>query len=258
MTDSDSAECYAWCQITSVKQADNFTNQRRFIECAKVKLFHLWPFYRNAYRDNRARMSSHEMKSSYDNEGYVGDGRPDPNANVMKKGMEASRPSSGRFDNLTGSEAKRVRFGIIKNVVVISIAFMLLFTAFQSMAALQSSLNKVGHIWYYYQFFHVGNGLFLRFCFSGCRPRNLLAVGDLWGPRRVMHVRAVHHDQEVDRQVDHGRLDLLLLDLHCRPILPRVLHPHPGSYHPWNGRGSYVERQVHLPFPGMKLQMNLS
>ena len=33
---------------------------------------------------------------------------------------------------------------IIKNVVVISFAFLLLFTAFQSMAALQSSINKVG------------------------------------------------------------------------------------------------------------------
>ena len=33
---------------------------------------------------------------------------------------------------------------IMKNVVVISVAFMIQFTAFQSMAALQSSINKVG------------------------------------------------------------------------------------------------------------------
>ena len=33
---------------------------------------------------------------------------------------------------------------IMKNVVVVSAAFMVQFTAFQSMAALQSSINKVG------------------------------------------------------------------------------------------------------------------
>ena len=32
---------------------------------------------------------------------------------------------------------------ILKNVVVVSAAFMVQFTAFQSMAALQSSINKV-------------------------------------------------------------------------------------------------------------------
>ncbi len=35
------------------------------------------------------------------------------------------------------------RAAIFKNVVVISAAFMVQFTAFQSMAALQSSINKV-------------------------------------------------------------------------------------------------------------------
>ena len=34
---------------------------------------------------------------------------------------------------------------IMKNIIVISFAFMLLFTAFQSMAILQSSINKVSH-----------------------------------------------------------------------------------------------------------------
>ena len=32
---------------------------------------------------------------------------------------------------------------IMKNIIVISFAFMLLFTAYQSMASLQSSINKV-------------------------------------------------------------------------------------------------------------------
>ena len=41
---------------------------------------------------------------------------------------------------LTVEQEKR---SIIKNVIIICIAFMLLFTAFQSMSALQSSINKV-------------------------------------------------------------------------------------------------------------------
>ena len=38
---------------------------------------------------------------------------------------------------------KQEKFGIIKNVIIICVAFMLVFTAFQSMSALQSSINKV-------------------------------------------------------------------------------------------------------------------
>ena len=40
---------------------------------------------------------------------------------------------------------KREERQIMKNIVVISFAFMLLFTAFQSMASLQSSINKVSN-----------------------------------------------------------------------------------------------------------------
>ena len=47
------------------------------------------------------------------------------------------------MDGLSDEEKKNMKFGIMKNVIIISIAFMLLFTAFQSMAQLQSSLNEV-------------------------------------------------------------------------------------------------------------------
>lgn len=63
---------------------------------------------------------------------------------INSKEMEVK---SGRFDQLTDSERKQLKFSILKNVIVISIAFMLLFTAFQSMANLQSSINKVRTIW---------------------------------------------------------------------------------------------------------------
>lgn len=39
-------------------------------------------------------------------------------------------------------DIKQAKRRIIKNVLIVSFAFMLLFTAFQSMSALQSSINK--------------------------------------------------------------------------------------------------------------------
>ena len=56
-----------------------------------------------------------------------------------------------RDDTSSGSEVdpesrkinQREERMIMKNIIVISFAFMLLFTAYQSMASLQSSINKV-------------------------------------------------------------------------------------------------------------------
>jgi hypothetical protein len=90
--------------------------------------------------DLKGIMPNVEMKS-FDNDAYVKGGE-DPNANkISKKDPEAAPPS--RYANLSDEETKQLKRGILKNVIVISIAFMLLFTAFQSMASLQSSLNKV-------------------------------------------------------------------------------------------------------------------
>ena len=44
--------------------------------------------------------------------------------------------------DLSQDQLKSEKRRIMKNVIVISFAFLLLFTAFQSMAALQSSINK--------------------------------------------------------------------------------------------------------------------
>ena len=46
--------------------------------------------------------------------------------------------------DLSQEQLRSEKRRIMKNVVFISFAFLLLFTAFQSMAALQSSINKVG------------------------------------------------------------------------------------------------------------------
>ena len=56
-----------------------------------------------------------------------------------------AQEAAGRtsVENMTAEEIKAEKKGILKNVFLISFAFLLLFTAFQSMSALQSSINKV-------------------------------------------------------------------------------------------------------------------
>ena len=91
-------------------------------------------------RDNSVTMSG------YSNGGYDGEGGgvTDQNYNVdTKKQPPPSAPSAAAA--LSPSELRKEKFRILKNVVVISFSFMLLFTAFQSMANLQSSINKVGY-----------------------------------------------------------------------------------------------------------------
>ena len=75
--------------------------------------------------------------NTFDNKAYVAD----ENDNAGPKGQKIRKTS--RFANMTDEEKKREKRGIMKNVIIISFSFMLLFTAFQSMANLQSSINKV-------------------------------------------------------------------------------------------------------------------
>ena len=55
---------------------------------------------------------------------------------------EAMRSS---VDSMSQEQIKAEKRGILKNVFLISFAFLLLFTAFQSMSALQSSINKASN-----------------------------------------------------------------------------------------------------------------
>ena len=58
---------------------------------------------------------------------------------------KATKMSPSFLDGINAAVSPKSPSGrIMKNVVVISVAFMIQFTAFQSMAALQSSINKVG------------------------------------------------------------------------------------------------------------------
>ena len=90
-------------------------------------------------------MADSKEMNTFDNKGYVDDG----NGNQVKNrklsiGEKLERSSTKtRFANLNEGEKKIAKRRILKNVVIISFSFMLLFTAFQSMANLQSSINKV-------------------------------------------------------------------------------------------------------------------
>jgi len=88
---------------------------------------------------------------SFDNKAYVSDESADPNSNNVKK---YSTKDSEEFNNnvearissvknMSPEEIRSEKRSIMKNVIVISFAFLLLFTAFQSMSFLQSSINKV-------------------------------------------------------------------------------------------------------------------
>ena len=84
--------------------------------------------------------------NTFDNQGYVTDENDNANSGGKrrKNTVEASSSSKSSYlEGLSDEEKKSLKRGIMKNVVIISFAFMLLFTAFQSMANLQSSLNKV-------------------------------------------------------------------------------------------------------------------
>ncbi|KAK4316099.1 hypothetical protein Pmani_012743 [Petrolisthes manimaculis] len=71
---------------------------------------------------------------------FVGDEAP--SSEITKATEAGSCVASTKGKELT-EEEKLEKFRILKNVIIISIAFMFLFTSFNSMANLQSSINKV-------------------------------------------------------------------------------------------------------------------
>jgi len=95
-------------------------------------------------------MTDSNELNTFDNKAYVkSDEAADGNGNQVKEknssnyGGDKESLKENRFANLNPEEIRIVKKGIYKNVIIIAIAFMLLFTAFQSMANLQSSINKV-------------------------------------------------------------------------------------------------------------------
>ena len=99
---------------------------------------------------------------SFDNKAYVGEesNKTDPNDNSVRKyspkdefvkDQEFNNNNSGdakagvrNVKDMSPAEIRQEKSSIMKNVLVISFAFLLLFTSFQSMSFLQSSINKVG------------------------------------------------------------------------------------------------------------------
>ena len=80
-----------------------------------------------------------EMKS-FDNEGYL---PTEPNGSDINSNTKPRANKRSAVEDMSEEDIKAEKRGILKNVFLISFAFLLLFTAFQSMSALQSSINKV-------------------------------------------------------------------------------------------------------------------
>jgi len=72
-------------------------------------------------------------------EGYVGE-------NDYSKHNNNTQSQEEPEHQMTEKERKRERFLIYKNVLLISVSFLLLFVAFESMSKLQSSINKVKNL----------------------------------------------------------------------------------------------------------------
>ena len=77
---------------------------------------------------------------SHENRGFELDETISRTATEQRKNQHEDNKSCIPNTTMT---MKQEKFGIIKNVIIICVAFMLVFTAFQSMSALQSSINKV-------------------------------------------------------------------------------------------------------------------
>ncbi|XP_063607087.1 UNC93-like protein, partial [Penaeus indicus] len=71
-------------------------------------------------------------------EGDISQSKQTKNETVRYDHNEAKSNSAGN-----GLTVEQEKFAILKNVIVISVAFMFLFTSYNSMSFLQSSINKV-------------------------------------------------------------------------------------------------------------------
>lgn len=88
-------------------------------------------------------MADVEKKNGHTNPAFVNDDGPD----ALPAKVGAPPPSNGKdvvpAQKVLTKEERMEKFRMLKNVFIISIAFMFLFTSFNSMANLQSSINKV-------------------------------------------------------------------------------------------------------------------
>ena len=86
------------------------------------------PFFLCFFQDKMAKPEGH-CNEAFEHE------LVEPSSNNLEKKAQASEAESQSVDS--GLKRK-----ILKNVILISVAFMVLFTSYQSMSTLQSSINK--------------------------------------------------------------------------------------------------------------------
>ena len=92
-------------------------------------------------------MSNDDNSTSFENRAYQFDEVPlhSPVKNEVSFDDDVQRINSITSEDMKKKvvNVEQEKRSIIKNVIIICVAFMLLFAAFQSMSALQSSINKV-------------------------------------------------------------------------------------------------------------------
>ena len=114
--------------------------------------------FRKPFIKNQEPTNEHNTHS-YENKAYTFDEVPlgsppstqgvtfnDTAKEVTSDEPERMKITVEKIERQKSINVEAEKRSIIKNVIVICIAFMLLFTAFQSMSALQSSINNVSKI----------------------------------------------------------------------------------------------------------------
>ena len=117
---------------------------------------------------------------------------------------------------------KPKKWEVMKNVVCISIAFMVLFTSYQSMASLQSSINQAS-------FFNTKYENSLKSLILGWWIGHILLINHLCRTDRFVTIYAKFGDQICRCEMDHGWMHALLYPLHWCSILSNLLYSFTSS-----------------------------
>ena len=129
---------------------------------------------------------------------------------------------------------------IWKNVLLISMAFMVLFTSFQSMASLQSSINKArkmsifaGKCNIFASICKIYKKVILKFFNLGPRSGCLFIVHHIWVIDYFLSIYPKSDYQIFRIQMDYGWMHALLFIIYNCTILSKIWNIITRSYYSW-------------------------
>ena len=139
----------------------------------------------------------------------------------------------------TGHLREEEKLHIYKNLLLISFSFLLLFTAYESMSKLQSSINSVANLGTW-----SNTAVYASLVFSTCFLPSII-INWLKAKRINYELSSISFFKP--GQVDSGCQRVDLLTLYSGPVLPSLLHPHPHRLYPWPRSCPSLDSKVHLP-----------